>query len=122
MNSIAEIACSEAASFIIDNIAKKHKMNPLHVASYVPGIVHNHPPCEHLVESCVYCKRNGNVFSNKEENSHQESDLISVYKRKLIVIFDDMMNEIQNTVDAILCQDDKDDDLEKMLLEALEDY
>jgi len=121
MDAIAEIACSEAATLVIDDIAKKHKMNPLHIASYVPGIAHNHPPCEHIVESCTYCKRNGNVFSNARENSPPEqNDVMSVYKRKLIVIFEDMKNELQNTVQHIWNTADNDE-LEKMLLEAFED-
>jgi hypothetical protein len=119
MDTIVEIACSEAAAFVIDDIAKVHKMNPLHVAMYVPGVAHDHPPCDDLVASCAYCKRNGNVFSPDDTISECD-DLISRYKRRVAMIFEEMSDEIRKTVEKVFeTKNDEDDDLERMLMESL---
>ena len=119
MDAIAEIACSEVAALVIDDIAKVHKMNPLHVAMYVPGIAHDHPPCDDLVETCVYCKRNGNVFSSDDTISECD-DLISRYKRKMAMIFEEMTEEIRMTTKKVFESGNEDeDDLERMLMESL---
>ena len=63
---IAEIACSEAASAVLNDISSRTKIPGLHMAAAVPGVCHDHPPTTSLVEGCAYCARNGNVFADAD--------------------------------------------------------
>jgi hypothetical protein len=99
VSQISEIACSEIASAAIEDISKKNKISPFHLAVNVEGLVHDHPPCEYNVETCTYCKRNGNIFA-KDGSRHTmpDDDVISKYKKKVTVILEEMFREITNVV------------------------
>ena len=98
ISQISEIACSEIASAAIEDISKKTKISPFHLAVNVKGLVHDHPPCEYNVETCSYCKRNGNIFSKDDSRHTMSDDVISKYKKKVIVILEEMFREITNVV------------------------
>jgi hypothetical protein len=115
---IAEMATSEFAASVVDEIAKKHTVSGLSVVSFVPGLVHNHPPCDFIMESCSYCTRNGNIFSS-ETSPKDSDDIIFKYRAKIIDIFEDMKKEILEITETNMNLIDDDDDLEKMLMKEL---
>ena len=98
VQSIAEIACSEVSSNAIDEISKKTKIPPFHIVSHIEGLAHDHPPCDYEVESCMYCRRNGNIFSNVETKQTRDiamsTDIISKYKSRVVSILEELYNEI----------------------------
>lgn len=98
ISQISEIACSEVATAAIENISKKTKISPFHLAMNVDGLVHDHPPCEYNVETCSYCKRNGNIFAKDGSQHTMSTDVISKYKKKVNAIFEEMFQEITNNV------------------------
>jgi hypothetical protein len=98
VSQISEIACSEIASAAIEDISKNTKISPFHLAVNVEGLVHDHPPCEYNVETCAYCKRNGNIFAKDGSQHTMADDVISKYKKKVAVILEEMFREITNVV------------------------
>ena len=125
MNAIAlaELAATEFATSVINEIAKKKKMSAMTIAPFIPGVTHDHPPCDFVVESCAYCMRNGNVFSEDQcEDSpcKDTGDIICKYRTKILEIFEEMEKEITQTADTTMIHtNDDDDDLERMLMEGL---
>ncbi|MCX7257446.1 MAG: hypothetical protein NTZ64_12095 [Polaromonas sp.] len=117
---LAELAATEFATSVINEIAKKKKMNGMTVAPFIPGVTHDHPPCDFLVETCAYCMRNGNVFA---ENSpcKDTGDIICKYRTRILEIFEEMEKEITENLDNLMdhTNGDDDDDLERMLMEGL---
>jgi hypothetical protein len=117
--ALAEIATTEFASNIINEIAKKRKMSGMTIAPFVPGVTHNHPPCNFVVESCAYCMRNGNVFA-KKSSGKESNDIIFKYRSKILLIFEEMKKEITENIDkSISHKNDDGEDLERMLMEEL---
>lgn len=118
ISQISEIAISEVATAAIENISKKTKISPFHLAMNVEGLVHDHPPCEYNVETCSYCKRNGNIFAKDDSRHTVSTDVISKYKKKVNAIFEEMFQEITSTVydksfnndDSSIESDDESDD------------
>ena len=125
MNAIAlaELAATEFATSVINEIAKKKKMSGMTIAPFIPGVTQDHPPCDFVVESCAYCMRNGNVFSEDQcEDSpcKDTGDIICKYRTKILEIFEEMEKEITHTADTTMIHThDDDDDLERMLMEGL---
>lgn len=121
---LSEIAAAEFATSVINQIAKKKKMSGMTIAPFVPGVTHDHPPCDFAVDTCAYCIRNGNVFA--EGSSGKESgDIICKYRRKIMKIFEEMEKEITANIDTSMDHTNDDDDgdclLERMLMEELGD-
>ena len=117
---LAELAATEFATSVINEIAKKKKMSGMTVAPFIPGVTHDHPPCDFLVETCAYCMRNGNVFA---ENSpcKDTGDIICKYRNRILEIFEEMEKEITGNLDNLMdhTNGDDDDDLERMLMDEL---
>jgi len=117
---LAELAATEFATSVINEIAKKKKMSGMTVAPFIPGVTHDHPPCDFLVETCAYCMRNGNVFA---ENSpcKDTGDIICKYRTRILEIFEEMEKEITRNLDNLMdhTNGDDDDDLERMLMDEL---
>lgn len=117
---LAELAATEFATSVINEIAKKKKMSGMTVAPFIPGVTHDHPPCDFLVETCAYCMRNGNVFA---ENSpcKDTGDIICKYRTRILEIFEEMEKEITGNIDKLMdhTNGDDDDDLERMLMDEL---
>lgn len=99
METVLEISCSEIAALIVDEYASKRKLNKIQLAAMIPGLVHDHAPTTKIVENCVYCQRNGNVFA-PEDVSKETGDIISKYKKKMETICVEMKNEIETTLDS----------------------
>jgi hypothetical protein len=121
-NALAELAATEFATSVINEIAKKKKMSGMTIAPFIPGVTHDHPPCDFVVESCAYCMRNGNVFV-EDSTCKDTGDIICKYRNKILEIFEEMKKEIVEITDTSMdhTNDDSDDDLEKMLMEELGD-
>ncbi|ABT14596.1 hypothetical protein NY2A_B197L [Paramecium bursaria Chlorella virus NY2A] len=119
ISHISEIAVSEVATAAIEEISKKHKISPFHLAMNVDGLIHDHPPCEYNVKTCSYCKRNGNIFA-KDDSRNETNDVISKYKQKAIVLFEEMFREITNIVNEKSFVDDEVEDEELDLDDMLE--
>jgi hypothetical protein len=121
-NALAELAATEFATSVINEIAKKKKMSGMTIAPFIPGVTHDHPPCDFVVESCAYCMRNGNVFV-EDSTGKDTGDIICKYRNKILEIFEEMKKEIVEITDTSMdhTNDDSDDDLEKMLMEELGD-
>jgi hypothetical protein len=121
-NDLAELAATEFATSVINEIAKKKKMSGMTVAPFIPGVTHDHPPCDFLVETCAYCMRNGNVFV---ENSpcKDTGDIICKYRTRILEIFEEMEKEITGNLDNLMDHTNGDDDddcmLERMLMDEL---
>jgi hypothetical protein len=98
ISHISEIAITEVATAAIENISKKTKISPFHLAVNVDGLIHDHPPCEYNVETCSYCKRNGNIFAKDGSQHTMSTDVISKYKKRVNAIFEEMFQEITNNV------------------------
>jgi len=117
---LAELAATEFATSVINEIAKKKKMSGMTVAPFIPGATHDHTPCDFLVETCAYCMRNGNVFA---ENSpcKDTGDIICKYRTRILEIFEEMEKEITRNLDNLMdhTNGDDDDDLERMLMDEL---
>lgn len=122
---LAELAATEFATSVINEIAKKKKMSGMTIAPFIPGVTHNHPPCDFIMESCTYCMRNGNVFANGEEYTCKNTgDIICKYRTRILEIFEEMEKEIvENLYNLMDHKNDDDDDcmLERMLMEELGD-
>jgi len=127
---IAEIACSEAASAVLNDVSTRTKIPGLHMAAAVPGVCHDHPPTTNLVEGCAYCARNGNVFSADETTvgaAVKTDDVVARYVREVEKTLTDLANAI-----AVRLETDKnvvvdatkatlaDMELERMLMDALD--
>jgi hypothetical protein len=121
-NALAELAATEFATSVINEIAKKKKMSGMTLSPFIPGLMHDHPPCDFVVESCAYCMRNGNVFV-EDSTGKDTGDIICKYRNKILEIFEEMKKEIVEITDTSMdhTNDDSDDDLEKMLMEELGD-
>jgi len=119
-NALAELAATEFATSVINEIAKKKKMSGMTIAPFIPGVTHDHPPCNFIVESCAYCMRNGNVFV-EDSTGKDTGDIICKYRNKILEIFEEMEKEIIEITDTSMdhTNDGSDDDLEKMLMEEL---
>jgi hypothetical protein len=119
-NALAELAATEFATSVINEIAKKKKMSGMTIAPFIPGVTHDHPPCDFVVESCAYCMRNGNVFV-EDSTGKDTGDIICKYRNKILEIFEEMKKEIVEITDTSMdhTNDDSDDDLEKMLMNEL---
>ena len=116
--ALAEIATTEFATSVINEIAKKKKMNGMTIAAFIPGVTHDHAPCDFIVDTCSYCTRNGNVFV--EDSTGKESeDIVCKFRSKILRIFEEMESEITHITDTTMDQCDDDDDLEKMLMNEL---
>jgi hypothetical protein len=117
--TLAELATTEFATSVINEIAKKKKMNGMTIAPFIPGITHDHVPCDFVVESCAYCVRNGNVFAEGSTRKESE-DIICKYRSKIMRIFEEMETEITRIADTSMVHtNDDEDDLERMLMEEL---
>ena len=122
MNAVdlAELAATEFATSVINEIAKKNKMSGMTVAPFIPGVTHDHPPCDFVVESCAYCMRNGNVFA-EDSPCKDTGDIICKYRNRILEIFEEMEKEIVEITDTSMdhTNDDDGDDLERMLMDEL---
>jgi hypothetical protein len=128
MNAItfAELAATEFATSVINEIAKKKKMSGMTISPFIPGLTHDHPPCDFVVDSCAYCMRKGNIFSEEHTEDYtckDTGDIICKYRSKIVEILEEMEKEIIQITDTTMdhINDDSDDDLEKMLMEELGD-
>ena len=121
-NALAELAATEFATSVINEIAKKKKMSGMTLSPFIPGLMHDHAPCDFIVESCGFCMRNGNVFV-EDSTGKDTGDIICKYRNKILEIFEEMKKEIVEITDTSMdhTNDDSDDDLEKMLMEELGD-
>jgi hypothetical protein len=120
-NALAELAVTEFAVIVINEIAKKNKLPGMTLASFIPGVTHDHAPCDFIVESCAYCVRNGNVFV-KDSTGKCTGDIVCKYRNKILEIFEEMEKEIDEITDTYMNHtNDGSDDLEKMLMEELGD-
>ena len=118
-NALAELAATEFATSVINEIAKKKKMPGMTLSPFIPGLMHDHAPCDFIVESCVYCMRNGNVFV-EDSTGKDTGDIICKYRNKILEIFEEMKKEIVEITDTSMDHtNDDDDDLEKMLMDEL---
>ena len=122
--ALAELAAIEFATSVIDEIAKKNKMSGMTVAPFITGVTHNHPPCDFIVETCAYCARQGNIFSEdyvEDSTGKYTDDIICKYKSKILEILEEMEKEITERLDKIMDHTNcnSDDDLEKMLMDEL---
>lgn len=119
-NALAEIAASEFATGLVNEIAKKKKMSGMTVAPFVPGLVHDHAPCDFVVDTCAYCRRNGNVFVT-DSTGQDTDDIICKYRNRIVKILEDMEKEILEVTNTTMdhANIDDDDDLEKMLMDEL---
>lgn len=118
--ALAEIATTEFAVDVINEIAKKKKMNGMTISPFVPGVTHDHAPCDFVVNTCAYCVRNGNVFA-KDSTGKESDDIICKYRSKILEIFDEMKKDITTNLDNSMEHTNDDDDLERMLMEELGD-
>jgi hypothetical protein len=100
MNTISEIACSEAAVYFVNEYAMDRKLNQLQIAMTIPGIVHNHVATELPTDDCAYCKRNGNVFNAEQQQLQETDDIILRYRKRVETIFKEMEAEINKELDA----------------------
>lgn len=132
---IAEIACSEAASAVLNDVSARTKIPGLHMAAAVPGVCHDHPPTTSLVEGCAYCARNGNVFADAARDDAARTDAartdaVERYVREVEKTLADLAKTIalalerdrNVTVDATkaaLADREVDLELEMMLMDAL---
>jgi hypothetical protein len=98
MNTIIEIATTEAAVAIVDAYAKSKKLNAFQLCLLVPGIVHTHDPTEKNVEECAYCRRNGNVFGDR--TTAETDDIISRYNAKVEKIYEEMERELVTELES----------------------
>jgi hypothetical protein len=117
---LAEIAVTEFAAGVLDNIAKLRKMNGMTIAAFVPGLVHTHPPCDFPVETCAYCIRHGNIFADEQCTTKDTTDIIGKYRSKIMSIFEDMEKEIIDIIHTTAFPCDDENDLEKMLMDAMD--
>lgn len=116
IDTIAEIACSEISSNAIDEISKKTKIPPFHIILHIEGLAHNHPPCDYEVKNCVYCKRNGNIFSDNTSKIYKRNEKITViskYKSKIISILEELYNEITTLAKASVINAYEDDKIDE---------
>ena len=122
MNAVelAELAASEFATGVVSEIAKKKKMSGMTIAPFIPGLTHDHPPCDFVVESCAYCMRNGNVFAD-DSPCKDTDDIIGKYRTRIMEVFAEMEKEITQTVETTTdyTNGDVEDDLERMLMDEL---
>ncbi len=121
--TLAEISVTEFAASVVNEIAKKNKMNGMAIAPFIPGVTHDHPPCDFIVETCAYCIRSGNVFV-EGSTGKDTGDIICKYRNKVLQIFEEMGKEIETTVNNSLNQtndDDDGDDLARLLMAELGD-
>ena len=117
--TLAEIATTEYATSVINEIAKKKKMSGMTIAPFIPGVTHDHPPCDFDVDTCAYCARNGNIFAEYSIGKETD-DIICKYRRTILEIFEEMKKEITHITDTTMKHtNDEDDDLERMLMEEL---
>ena len=119
-SNLAELAATEFATSVINEIAKKKKMSGMTIAPFIPGVTHDHAPCDFIVESCAFCTRSGNVFV-EDSTGKDTGDIICKYRNKILEIFEEMEKEIVEITDTSMdhTNDGSDDDLEKMLMEEL---
>ena len=121
-SNLAELAATEFATSVINEIAKKKKMSGMTIAPFIPGVTHDHAPCDFIVESCAFCTRSGNVFV-EDSTGKDTGDIICKYRNKILEIFEEMEKEIVEITDTSMDHTNygSDDDLEKMLMEELGD-
>ena len=124
--ALADIAATEFAVIVINEIAKKKKMNGMTIAPFIPGVTHDHPPCDFVVESCAYCARKGNIFSEEYAEDYtgkDADDIICKYRTRILEIFEEMEKEITGNLDTLMdhTNGDDEDDLERMLMDELGD-
>jgi hypothetical protein len=119
-NALAELAATEFATSVINEIAKKKKMSGMTLSPFIPGLMHDHSPCDFFVDSCAFCMRIGNVFV-EDSTGKDTGDIICKYRNKILEIFEEMEKEIVEITDTSMdhTNDGSDDDLEKMLMEEL---
>lgn len=113
---IAEIATTEFATNIVNTIARQKKINGLNIALFVPGLAHDHPPCDFVVKDCIFCSRNGNIFAKDQSTIGHHNDVILKYRNKILKIFEEMQQEIE---ELIKTGTQEDQDLEEMLMREL---
>lgn len=114
---LAEIACSEAIAVTLNEISKKTKISPFHLAVRVCGACHDHPPTKNIVPGCAYCARAGNALSkNKSIGLVDPNDIVAKYVFEISESLEKMQKEIRS-----LLTGEKDDDLEAELLKAMLD-
>lgn len=127
---IAEIACSEAASAVLNDVSSRTKIPGLHMAAAVPGVCHDHPPTTSLVEGCAYCARNGNVFADAARADAARADAVERYVREVEKTLADLAKTIALALErdrnvavdatkAALADREVDLELEMMLIDAL---
>lgn len=127
---IAEIACSEAASAVLNDVSSRTKIPGLHMAAAVPGVCHDHPPTTSLVEGCAYCARNGNVFADAARADAARADAVERYVREVEKTLADLAKTIAlalkrdrnvavDATKAALADREVDLELEMMLIDAL---
>jgi len=113
---IAEISVTEFATSIVNTIAKKKKVSGMSIAAFVSGLAHDHPPCDFIVTGCIFCARNGNIFSKEQSTADHHNDVILKYKNKIMKIFGEMQQEIEVLIETGM---QEDQDLEEMLMREL---
>ena len=126
VSQIAEIACTEVASAAIEEISKKTKVPPFHLSLNISGLVHDHVPCTHIIETCAYCKRNGNIFAKDNTVTvDSNDDIISEYKKQVIIVLEKMFSDITQIVyeksfdnKNSVIESTQELDLEEMLTQA----
>ncbi len=55
---------SNVGEFLINAVARKHRVSPYYLALRVPGVCHTHSPTTRVVDGCPYCRRRGNVLKD----------------------------------------------------------
>ncbi len=113
---LAEIACSEAITTVLNSIAKKTKISPFHLAVRVCGACHDHPPTKNTVPTCAYCARAGNAFAGGEIGAVDPNDVVAKYVFEISDCLDKLQKEVR-----VLLTGEKVDDLEDELLRAMLD-
>ncbi len=112
---LAEIACSEAITTVLNTISKKTKISPFHLAIRVCGVCHDHPPTKNTVPTCAYCARAGNALAENETiGAVDQNDVVAKYVFQISDCLEKLQKEIR-----FLLTGEKEDDLEDVLLRAM---
>lgn len=116
---LAEIACSEAITTVLNSIAKKTKISPFHLAVRVCGACHDHPPTKNTVPTCAYCARAGNALAkNGTIGVVDPNDVVAKY----VFEISDSLDKLQREIRALLTGEKTEktsDDLDDELLRAM---
>lgn len=142
---LAEIACSEAITEVLNAVSSKTRVSAFNLAVRVPGACHTHPPTKNVVPGCAYCARRGNVFSGNTATSnvaaqndvaaaHNDvvaayNDVVAAYVKEITSALEKLQQTVRDTLDGnyvapcdagdAACDDVEFDELDDALFKAM---